>query len=150
MPYTLSDSLRFKSGKHWCITRQELVRYSFKPIKQRMIVNHFFIQSGKFFPNWYLRSCHYYLQRKPSNKRSVGIFTSVVPTNGSPKTGVRTTGELCRKFGERILGEIVKILRAKSSSPDAYTREGVCLLLNELMLAHSCPRSRPSLTSVKS
>jgi hypothetical protein len=46
---------------------------------------------------------------------------------------------LCKKFGERILGEIVKILRAKSSSPDAYTREGVCLLLNELMSAHLSP-----------
>ncbi|KAI9508386.1 ARM repeat-containing protein [Russula earlei] len=49
------------------------------------------------------------------------------------ETGVRTTGELCKKFGERILGEMVKILRTKSSSPDAQTREGVCLLLSELM-----------------
>ncbi|KAH9976102.1 ARM repeat-containing protein [Lactifluus volemus] len=49
------------------------------------------------------------------------------------ETGIRTTGELCKKFGERILGEMVKILRIKSSSPDAQTREGVCLLLSELM-----------------
>jgi hypothetical protein len=49
------------------------------------------------------------------------------------KTGVRTTGELCRKFGERLLGEMVNILRTKSSSPDSQTRECVCLLLSELM-----------------
>ncbi|KAN0130768.1 ARM repeat-containing protein [Lactarius tabidus] len=49
------------------------------------------------------------------------------------ETGVRTTGELCRKFGERLLGEMVHILQTKSSSPDSHTREGVCLLLSELM-----------------
>lgn len=59
-----------------------------------------------------------------------------ITTNKTPKTGVRTTGELCRKFGERILGEIVKFSRTKSSSPDAQTREGVCLLLSELMSAY--------------
>jgi hypothetical protein len=77
------------------------------------------------------------------------LLCPVVTANGFLKTGVRTTGELCRKFGERILGEIVKILRSKSSSHDAYTREGVCLLLSELMLVHLCPRSRPLLTSVE-
>jgi hypothetical protein len=56
--------------------------------------------------------------------------------NNTPKTGIRTTGELCKKFGERVLGEIVKNLRTKSSSPDAQTREGVCLLLSELMSAY--------------
>jgi len=59
-----------------------------------------------------------------------------ITANNTPKTGDRTTGELCRKFGERVLGEIVKILRTKSSSPNAQTREGVCLLLNELMSAY--------------
>jgi hypothetical protein len=67
-------------------------------------------------------------------------------TNNTLKTGVRTTGELCRKFGERILGEMVKILRAKSSSPDAQTREGVCLLLSELMSAYLRLSRCPSLT----
>ncbi|KAI0262196.1 ARM repeat-containing protein [Gloeopeniophorella convolvens] len=49
------------------------------------------------------------------------------------ETGSRTTAELCKKFGERILGDIVNILRSKASSPDAKTREGVCLFLSELM-----------------
>ncbi|KAL0955554.1 hypothetical protein HGRIS_001793 [Hohenbuehelia grisea] len=45
----------------------------------------------------------------------------------------RTTGELCRKFGEKILAEIIPILRTKASSPDARTREGVCLTLCDIM-----------------
>jgi hypothetical protein len=70
----------------------------------------------------------------------------VIAADRALKTAVRTTGELCRKFGERILGEIVKHLRTKSSSPDAYTRVGVCLLLSELMSATSCISHGPSLT----
>jgi hypothetical protein len=42
-------------------------------------------------------------------------------------------GELCRKFGEKILGEIVPILREQAASPDAQTREGVCFALSEVM-----------------
>ncbi|KAH9002519.1 ARM repeat-containing protein, partial [Lactarius deliciosus] len=49
------------------------------------------------------------------------------------ETGVRTTAELCKKFGERLLGEMVNIIRNKSSSPDSQTREAACLLLSELM-----------------
>ncbi|KAH9175038.1 ARM repeat-containing protein [Lactarius sanguifluus] len=49
------------------------------------------------------------------------------------ETGVRTTAELCKKFGERLLGEMVNIIRKKSSSPDSQTREAACLLLSELM-----------------
>lgn len=41
--------------------------------------------------------------------------------------------ELCRKFGDRILAEIVPILRAQVTSPDSRTREGVCLALCEIM-----------------
>lgn len=63
-----------------------------------------------------------------------------ITANNTPKTGARTTGELCKKFGERILGEIVKNLRTKSSSPDAQTREAICLLLSELMSAYSHPQ----------
>ncbi len=70
----------------------------------------------------------------------------MIAANNSIKTGVRTTVELCKKFGERVLGEIVKILRAKSSSPDAQTREGGCLLLSELMSAYLRPSPCPSLT----
>jgi hypothetical protein len=74
------------------------------------------------------------------------VLFSVIATNHTLKTGVRTTAELCKKFGERILGEMVKILRAKSSSPDAQTREGVCLLLSELMSASLHLSHCPSLT----
>lgn len=42
-------------------------------------------------------------------------------------------GELCRKFGERIIGSIVPLLRARLASPDSRTREGVCLALGEVM-----------------
>lgn len=42
-------------------------------------------------------------------------------------------GELCRKLGERILGEILPILRTNSVSPDNRTREGSCLALVEIM-----------------
>ncbi|KAI0688462.1 ARM repeat-containing protein [Cytidiella melzeri] len=49
------------------------------------------------------------------------------------ETAARTTAELCRKSGERILGETVAILRSKSSSPDSRVRAGVCLTLSELM-----------------
>lgn len=50
-------------------------------------------------------------------------------------TAARTTTELCRKFGERIVGEVVSIMRANSSSPDARTREGVVRMLCEVMAA---------------
>lgn len=49
------------------------------------------------------------------------------------QTAARTMGELCRKFGERILGEIVPLLRSFMSSSDGRTREGVCLALSEIM-----------------
>ncbi|KDQ56445.1 hypothetical protein JAAARDRAFT_36597 [Jaapia argillacea MUCL 33604] len=49
------------------------------------------------------------------------------------ETAARTTGELCRKSGEKMLAEIVGILRAKSTSPDPRTREGVCLAISELL-----------------
>lgn len=49
------------------------------------------------------------------------------------QTAGRTTAELCRKFGEKILSEVVPILRSKSTSTDSRTREGVCLTLCEIM-----------------
>ncbi|TFY83754.1 hypothetical protein EWM64_g252 [Hericium alpestre] len=49
------------------------------------------------------------------------------------ETASRTTVELCRKFGERIVGDIVSILRTKTTSADARTREGVCLVLCEVI-----------------
>ncbi|KAF9231419.1 hypothetical protein BU15DRAFT_82436 [Melanogaster broomeanus] len=41
--------------------------------------------------------------------------------------------ELCCKFGDKMMGEIVPILQAKVSSPDAHTREGVCLMPSDIM-----------------
>ncbi|KAJ7115902.1 ARM repeat-containing protein [Mycena epipterygia] len=49
------------------------------------------------------------------------------------ETAGRTVGEICRKFGDRILGEIMTILRTNSTSMDPRTREGVCLMLSEIM-----------------
>ncbi|KAF9266994.1 ARM repeat-containing protein [Marasmius fiardii PR-910] len=49
------------------------------------------------------------------------------------ETAGRTISELCRKFGERIVGEIMPILRSKVSSTVSRSREGVCLALCEIM-----------------
>ncbi|KAF9496394.1 ARM repeat-containing protein [Pleurotus eryngii] len=49
----------------------------------------------------------------------------------------RTTTEICRKSGEKIMGEIITALKSKSSSSDSRTREGVCLMLCELMESSS-------------
>ena len=51
----------------------------------------------------------------------------------SDQTAARTTVELCRKSGEKILGEIVTILRSKAASTDEHVRAGVCLTLCEVM-----------------
>ena len=53
------------------------------------------------------------------------------------QTAARTIGELCRKLGERILGDIVPILRTGSNSRDSRTREGVCLAISEIMESSS-------------
>ncbi|KAJ7672704.1 armadillo-type protein [Mycena rosella] len=52
------------------------------------------------------------------------------------ETAGRTVGEVCRKFGDRILGEVMTILRTNSTSTDPRTREGVCLTLSEIMHVH--------------
>lgn len=49
------------------------------------------------------------------------------------QTAARTVAELCRKSGEKILGEVIGILRSKATSTDPRTREGVCLMLCELL-----------------
>ncbi|KAG8904625.1 translational activator of GCN4 [Tulasnella sp. 403] len=49
------------------------------------------------------------------------------------ESAATTMGELCRKFGEKIIGEIVPILRTCSQSPDAQTREGACLAISEVI-----------------
>ncbi|KAG2158689.1 armadillo-type protein [Suillus bovinus] len=49
------------------------------------------------------------------------------------ETATRTTAELSRKSGEKVLGEIFSILHVKSHSPDIRTREGVCLMLCDVI-----------------
>lgn len=49
------------------------------------------------------------------------------------ETAGRTMAELCRKFGEKILDEVVPILKVKLTSTDSRTREGVCLTLSAMM-----------------
>jgi hypothetical protein len=41
--------------------------------------------------------------------------------------------ELCRKFGEKLLAEIITILHTSSLSNDDRTREGVCMALYEIL-----------------
>ncbi|KAJ9126404.1 hypothetical protein QFC24_002142 [Naganishia onofrii] len=48
-------------------------------------------------------------------------------------TASRTLGQLCRKNGERILNEIMPILKSSVTSRDVRTREGACLALSEIM-----------------
>ncbi|THH11230.1 hypothetical protein EW146_g8121, partial [Bondarzewia mesenterica] len=68
-------------------------------------------------------------------KRHVDFYiTLCLPIYRESQTAARTTAELCRKFGDRIVGEIVTILRSKSTSHDARTRESVCLVLCETMI----------------
>ncbi|KAJ1305968.1 hypothetical protein OPQ81_010683 [Rhizoctonia solani] len=56
------------------------------------------------------------------------------PDSDQRETAARTIAELCRKLGEKILGEIVPLLRSAATSPNPATREGVCLVLTEIML----------------
>ncbi|KAJ7224326.1 armadillo-type protein [Mycena pura] len=49
------------------------------------------------------------------------------------ETAGRTVGDLCRKFGDRVLTEVMAILRTNLTSTDSRTREGVCLMLSEIM-----------------
>ncbi|KIY43656.1 translational activator GCN1 [Fistulina hepatica ATCC 64428] len=49
------------------------------------------------------------------------------------ETAGRTIAEICRRFGERLVGEMMPMLRSKLNSPDSKTREGVCLTLSEVM-----------------
>lgn len=51
----------------------------------------------------------------------------------SLQTAARTVTDLCRKSGEKMLSELIVILRTTSNSSDSRKREGVCLMLCELM-----------------
>ncbi|KAJ3807969.1 armadillo-type protein [Lentinula aff. lateritia] len=61
------------------------------------------------------------------------IFLSSSAEFEQQETAGRTIAEICRKFGERILGEIMPLLRSKASSTDPKSREGVCIALSEIM-----------------
>ncbi|RDX47550.1 ARM repeat-containing protein [Lentinus brumalis] len=63
----------------------------------------------------------------------INLLTSDEPDQ--QETASRTVTELSRKSGEKVLSEVVAILHTKSNSPDARTREGVCLMLSELMVS---------------
>lgn len=49
------------------------------------------------------------------------------------QTASRTLGELCRKNGERILSEIMPMLKSAITSSETKTREGACLAFTEIM-----------------
>ncbi|KAH9485783.1 eIF-2-alpha kinase activator gcn1 [Psilocybe cubensis] len=49
------------------------------------------------------------------------------------ETASRTVAEVCRKFGERIIGDIMPILKTKATSSDPRTREGVSLTVSQIM-----------------
>ncbi|KAF5354845.1 hypothetical protein D9756_005584 [Leucocoprinus leucothites] len=49
------------------------------------------------------------------------------------ETAGRTIADISRKFGERVVGEIMQLLKSRAQSTDARTREGVCLTLTEIM-----------------
>ena len=56
--------------------------------------------------------------------------------------------ELCKKSGEKLLAEIILVLKERSSSQDARTRTGACLLLAELMFVSVTPLPWDVLTTV--
>ncbi|KAJ7600549.1 armadillo-type protein [Mycena floridula] len=51
----------------------------------------------------------------------------------SQGTAATCVGELSRKFGEKIVGEMMIILRDKMASSEPNVRKGVCLTLGEIM-----------------
>lgn len=58
-------------------------------------------------------------------------------------------GEICKKLGEKILGDVVPILRRGANSPDARTRAGVCFAISEVLCVYfTYLHTRPSLMSM--
>ncbi|KAF8317653.1 ARM repeat-containing protein [Clavulina sp. PMI_390] len=49
------------------------------------------------------------------------------------ETAARTLGEISRKLGEKILGEVVPLLRRGADSPNPSTRAGVCFAVSEIL-----------------
>lgn len=48
---------------------------------------------------------------------------------------VATIAELCRKLGEKVFMEIIRLLQASSKSTDDVTRESTCLALVHILYA---------------
>lgn len=44
-----------------------------------------------------------------------------------------TMGELCRKLGDKIIGDIIPMIKKASESQSAQTREGACMAISEVM-----------------
>ncbi|KAJ3828802.1 translational activator GCN1 [Lentinula raphanica] len=61
------------------------------------------------------------------------VFLSSSSEFEQQETAGRTVAELCKKFGERIIGEIMPLLSSKASSTDSKSREGVCVVLSDIM-----------------
>ena len=92
------------------------------------------LQSGRFCLNYLIKLYISSLLMSLSSKRfanppSFGFYPPLTRT----KTASRTVAEVCRKFGERILGEMMPILKTKAISTDARTREGVSLTISQIM-----------------
>ena len=62
------------------------------------------------------------------------IIDSVTSDNyEKQQSAARTLGDLVRKLGESLLDEIVPIFERGLDSDDAYTRQGVCIGMSEVM-----------------
>ncbi|KAG8909792.1 translational activator of GCN4, partial [Tulasnella sp. 408] len=59
----------------------------------------------------------------------------LLATAGSEQqeTAANTMSELSRKFGDKVLGEIVSLLRVAAQSPNPQTREGACMAISEVI-----------------
>ncbi|KAG8875312.1 translational activator of GCN4 [Tulasnella sp. 331] len=44
-----------------------------------------------------------------------------------------TMGELCRKLGDKIIGDIIPMIKGASESQSAQTREGACMAISEVI-----------------
>ncbi|WWD10197.1 hypothetical protein V865_008331 [Kwoniella europaea PYCC6329] len=82
------------------------------------------------------------VQNTPRTTREIlpVLMQLIMSLLGSPEveqqeTASRTLGELCRKNGERIFGEIIPILQKAIASPDARSKEGACLAFADVMAA---------------
>lgn len=76
-------------------------------------------------------SCRCSAARKRSSKRCVIIHRQ--RRSLTQQTASRTLGELCRKNGDRIFGEIIPILQKAITSQDVRTKEGACLAFADVM-----------------